>query len=915
MIIKDVDAPRMFGVYISNISVSIGWGGQGGSLQMTLVEDETNGVVLDKDVNGNPFYGGGPNSPTTGTACYFKYGGFYFGGIFQRWTFKENPTSGRTYDIVLESPSKLLDGVQLIIENFNGATDLFANQYNQGAASSNIASFHSFYGSGSCFNVYNLFAYYENPIYGFETTLLGGNFGASGFNSSGMPVLSMLFAIESLMKHEPLNNNPWGGPMRFSGLADPLSEDSVTKYGFDISNLVSFYRSIGVTTQDLMNIRIQGPVKNVNGLMQELAEFHQFDFYYSIQPESGIEVLDVDQQYIGHGGQIPNNLKPTIYAQIANKTKPPEPNRIKKYIEEVRNREDKILMSYNVGKEFADTVTQKFIWGGRRTRYLEYHFGSSLNPDITFAVWGQRSTQVKNSPNIIGLAGAVYGAPFNVPGFGIYVPDIGVYRCKPFEIRMALEGKESWQFWKTMEVISGSEPNGYRQLISSPFSATQEVTVDILNFLRQGVGNSYDLICTNLSRANKAWDERLNTIGDKIFAAVSAVANNSYKQDYFIPLPSESYQTNYNIYSPDEDFIDGYYMRSWSVASSAFIQYGLHAPSLDASFFDGSGKMQACVGYPILRGIRNGGTADLSALGSDYSGGVNKAFGSVLTKKGQPDGESFWYVPNLSGTGQFAVMFKTGCQPREFDKVTTPDFGLTYIAEILFGIKIPPQLYIGSGKQSLQIAIPPDVLDPVYFGIPQESQRFNYGPWITLIPEKGGNYSPNGKAEASEITQLVPETYGSYTDLTIAGGIYAQVSTAKMHESETGSIELAGAPSFNIGQRFAGDGPYVSGMDISADATGGVKTTYKFNTWTPEFGKLTKYNLDRIAKINKSSWARSQKLRSEIEKPPFPKFKFEKTNFDMRDKAKMSHVDPAAFNQLFKQAPRVNQGNLNTNVQ
>lgn len=908
----------MFGIYISNITVNMAVNGQGGTLQMTLVEDETNGVLLEKDANGNPFFGGGPNSPTTGTACYFKYGGFYFGGIFQRWSYKESPSSGRTYDIILESPSKLMDGVQLIIENWNGATDLFANQYNQYESSTNIATFHSFY--TNYYNVYNLFAFFENPIYGLNYNESGGNFGSSGFNSSGMPVLSILSAVELLIKHEPYNNSPWGGPIRFSGQnSGPKLSPSATEYALNISNLENFYRGIGLTDRDLIALRLQGPVKSVNSLFQELAEFHQFDYYYSIQPESGIDGLS------DGGAQIPNSLKPTIYLQIVDKSVPPEPNRIKQFIEEVRNRKDKILMSYNVGKELADVVTQKIIWGGRRTRYLEY------NPvDIAiagYAVWGQRnitSAVVKNNPNIVGSSGIVYGSPLAPAGIGIYISGFGIYRCTPFEIRMALEGKESWQFWKTMEIISRKEPNGIWNIYTAPFTASQEVTANVLNLLVQGIGNSYDAVNTSLQRANKAWNEEKNALSDKLFSAVSAVASNSYKQEYFVFLPSESANTRYNIYSPQEDFEDTYYMRSWSVASSAFIQYGLYAPSVDASFFDGSGKMQACVGYPILAG-RNGGTPDLSPLGSDYALGVNRASGNVISKKGQPDGESFWYTNDAYGfgsnTGTFGVMFKTGCQPREFDYVTTPDFGLTYVAQMLLGINIPPITYIGSGKESLQIAIPPDVLDPTYFGIPQESQRFNYGPWITLKEDTvidgilvRGNYSPDGKAEASEISQLTPEVYGSYSDLRIAGSIYAQVSTAKMHESETGSIELAGAPSFNIGERFVGDGPYVSGMDISADATGGVKTTYKFNTWTPEFGKLAKYNLDRIAKINKNSWARAQKLRSEIERPPFPKLKFEKTNFDMQDKAKSAHTNSSAFSNLVRPVARVNQSNIKNDI-
>ena len=38
--------PMMFGAYIASISTSIGWGGQGGTCQLTLVEDPPNGVNI-----------------------------------------------------------------------------------------------------------------------------------------------------------------------------------------------------------------------------------------------------------------------------------------------------------------------------------------------------------------------------------------------------------------------------------------------------------------------------------------------------------------------------------------------------------------------------------------------------------------------------------------------------------------------------------------------------------------------------------------------------------------------------------------------------------------------------------------------------------------------------------------------------
>ncbi len=949
----------MFGAYVSNLSVSIGWGGQGGSLQVTLIEDPINGIFIPKengevDGTGNPFYGA-PNSPSTGTPCFFKLGKFYFAGIFQRWTYKEDAVNGRTYDVILESPSKLMDGVQLIIENFNGATDLFANQYNQWQFSTNAYGggnepiFDAVYGNtksrqdrnGTATNIFNLFAYWENPDYGWHTAIDDGvfgkggvkpnnrpkqiynNFGASGFNSSGTSILKLLIASDELMKVD--SENKFGGGIQF-GLDKPEIEAGVSsEYDFDWDALAKFYVEEGIDSAELDNIRIQGPVKSINGLVSELAEFHQFDFYYTINPQGGPDTVNnlivyhndpknygVEIQSSEGGGLLSDTRQPMVTQEraeialkVTSKRKPPKAHAIRDFIKEevALPKEERSIMSYDLGKEFADSTTQKMIWGSRRTRYLEINgrvrTGSTtkafgFNPSVSsqYAVWGKNNSNVTDAYNMVGLAGIVYG---NLSGARrIFIPGYGDYLATPLEMRMALGGKTPWQIYKTFQTLSNNEPNGQNDIFSTPWSATQDFTSDLLNQLSRNIGNSFDLTVTNLTKANNQWLPALNQINDTIFSGVSAIANSSYKQEYYCLLPNEISNPYYNVYYPEDE---SEAIKTWDISSSAFIKYGQFSPVLDVSYFDQSGKMLPSVGYPYAS---TQGQIDLSSLGSDYTLGINGANGLVVSKKGGPSGESYFYSP----FGRFGTLFKTGSQPKIFDAMTTPDFGLTKLAAFFFGINIPPSAYIANGKESLQFQIPPDVLQPEYFGIPQESQRFSYGPWITLNKESGGFYSPFGKAEAQEITQLNPETFGGYAELQDAGGVYAAVANTDMYESESGYMQMVGAPAWNLGERFVSLGPYVSSMDITVDATGGIATSYKFNTWTPEFGKLSKYNVDRIAKTNKSAWSRSQQLRGKISKPPLPKLPFERSDYKELNKAKESaHAMNVIMTNMANQIP------------
>jgi len=904
----------MFGAYVKNLSVSLGWGGQGGSMQLTLVEDETNDVVIPKDENGYPFYGS-DDSPQTGTACYFKYGNFYFGGIFQRWTYKEDAVNGRTYDVVLESPSKYMDGVQLIIENFNGAYDRFANQFNNFEVSTNMgAGFHATYGAGenggggSIYNVFNLFGAFENPFYG---PTVYNNFGLSGFRSDGMPLGNILFALDVLIERS--TSEPFGGPIV---LGETNTGGAASLYGLNVDALVAFFTSYGFSNDSLNDYSIQGPVKSVNGLFGELAELFQFDFYFDIQPAVGVAALAEG------GGKL---SEADIYLRVTDKAQPPEPNKIRQFIQSELAKPDheKIVMSYSLGKEFSTAATQKIVWGARRSRYLE------INPSVqSGAIWGKTSSVVSNSYNVLpGYAGSIYSS-LDTP-HTIYIEGFGSYSATPFEMRMAMGGKECWQTFKTMETIKGVEPNGENDPVTAPWSSTTDFTSAMLNLLNQDIGNAYDLINTNFQNALKQWNgsEEYGKRADRIFSGVAAIANSSYKQEFLVSLPSEVYNLNYNIYYPTFTDSDGNAeyesesKKAWDVASSAFIDIRYYSPTIDVGMFDSDGKLESLVGYPLtgtprtVGGVGYPGSADLSALGSDYAFGTRLASGLVVSKKGSPETETYW-APNWFDTssGALQVVFKTGCAPKDYDGYTTPDFGLTVLSDLFFGIAMPPEKYIGTGKTSLQFQIPPDTLMPSYFGIPQESQRFNYGPWATLVPGNSlgipGFYSPFGLAEAQE-TELAPETYGGYSNLQRVGSITAQVADSSMHESESGYCQVVGAPSVNLGERFQTTGPYVTNMDISVDAVGGVTTTYKFNTWTPEFGKIAKYNIDRIAKTNKTAWTKAQRNRGKINKPPFPKIKFEKTDFKELQREKQAFVDNNGWKFIFGIKDQVNQGNVN----
>ena len=818
---KEYPPLTMFNAYVSNLSTSIGWGGQGGSMQLKLVEDPENDKIIPKDSNGDPFTGNSPNSPKVGSACYFKYGNFYFGGIFQRWTYSES-VSGRTYDIILESPAKLMDGVQCIVEDFNSATDIFIADSQGGYFSTNVGGSFVGYGTAGLNNIYNLFAYYETPYDGF--------FGASNFNSSGVEVDKLLYALNYLAK----GNSPsyLGGPIVYKQ----------TNYDLNVDEVLNKVTQVWSSYDDAY--RIKGPVQSVNGLIQDISNVLQLDYYYEVRHNvSNFSVSNYDDG----GGVISNAL---INVRVVDKGVPPNPRAIREFV--AAEKDSGMVVSYSVGQEFGDAVNQRMIYGGNRTRY-------QLAPIATCEpIWGARSEIGNPHPyNTQGLTYDVQSGP-NKP---IYI-NLGndfnnaVYIATLFEIRMALGGKQSWETFKTFETMAGVEPNGYNNLFACPWTGSFGSTKDVLNFISEGSGNSYDMVQTNTEMQRKQYVKSANEFADKIFSSVSVVANTYYCQQFLVPMVSESGNYNQMNYNPPGDFK---ILKAWETSDAAFVQNKL---CTDLKFFDGDGRQKSMVAYtrdPL---------ADFSSLGSDYANGAAELSGYLVSSKGTPDKEMYW-----DGNTHW-VAYKTGGQVRYYDYITTPDFGLTVLAKYFFNLDIPPENYIKPGNSALQLSIPPDCFVPAVCGVPQQSNRYNYGPWITLSSAS----TFDAKAEVQHDESMRPETYGGYAALNVIGGISATTGAGAMTELESGYIEVVGAPAGSLGERFAASGPFVSDLSINV-STSGVKTTYKFNTYTPNFGKLAKYNVDRIAKVNKNSFAYAQKYRDKIEKRPFPAFKFEKTDF------------------------------------
>jgi hypothetical protein len=181
------------------------------------------------------------------------------------------------------------------------------------------------------------------------------------------------------------------------------------------------------------------------------------------------------------------------------------------------------------------------------------------------------------------------------------------------------------------------------------------------------------------------------------------------------------------------------------------------------------------------------------------------------------------------------------------------------------------------------------------FGI--HSNLLTYGPWFKL-GLMGGT-----KIEQDE--GLVPWEYNSYQYMNIAGQSKADEGLTNMQAGEKGEITVPGYPtlplgaelgavagglfaagsqcvknrtisltSVNVGTskknscvswkspgRWTGAyGPNITSINVSI-STQGIQTTYTMSTYTPKFGRFTKYNADRLKQVGQLS-LKAQKVFS-----------------------------------------------------
>jgi hypothetical protein len=836
---------KFLGAYVVNVSLSMGWGAESGYCNLELVEEPKDGAIF--------------NPPSIGTACLFQVGKLSFGGILKKYDYKVSAGEGRRYSVTIESPGTILNGVYLVLSKFQGT--IYTDDSN--IDNSTLKPI-MIYGKSYPTNIINVYAHKENYR-------KGGKFGAADLNDLGYPVKNIISDINSTIK-----DGTFGGKIYYSE----------SQYDLDLSDLQQVIDLIP-------GFRISGDFITINDFIGKITDMGLFDFTYT--------VTGTPDQY----GVLGANSNATIKVKVLSRRVPPTPNAIKSIIDGYNAAQDKNVVSYSIGKEIPDVTTQQVLIGGQASRYW------LANRKYILPIWGSLGTG-QTATYFYGNSLYEYGNMFapvrvTIDGGGEYGEGNYTYvDTNLLELRCALGSRDAWTAYHILLAIR----DGVDGVTFGNFSITQNDFSKLL----QGKLSPNDLIDTSISHAetmasymygmepiSDTYQDYAQRVVNARYNSIRKAAEKFYGREFLVAIPAEpgGVENNFRWVSFDQKAEN-----SWDIADSAWAGNNSNSYFPDLSFYDNNGRMEAIAIYP------NYNNMDFSDLGNDY--GRSFAFGTNYGVVVKANVDTRWGIrwldiatssvdsngniqtdsagnPIITKTTYGFVKVDVPAIPI-YDEYTSTYNGFNVLCNLIFGTNILPGYHNMFGFENLDFEMPPSYVAPEYIGIPQESQRYVWGPWYSFNADGGHK----GKVSIENNTEMRPELFGSTTLLNQAASTFVNAELTSVTESETGFLELAELPQYGLAERFFGSGPYVTSMSISISANGGYNTTYNFQNWTKKFAQFARYNIDQFIKGRSHVFQFQKQLRDLFRNPPaFPLGKLY-----AKSEPKLPKINPVANNMI-----------------
>lgn len=427
------------GLSVRDFSCQNGWNDQNSTLTVTLVQDNCTGPreYFDTDFNWtSDTFDGDPgfNYAPLGSSAIFKIGevrngsditfdGFEFAGIIQSYNVQDSSDGLAIVTVNLIAPNVLLQGTQLILDNYTQPINVFGNtHYPQNVL--NLVNVYGYLESElgfACPNIPNYSIYPSgNDPFGPGLGTPGNAFGGAQKTSAGVPWKLIKQAMQILcggqyngdvVSDQNLNFSSSPGTLKYiAGIGtygsipsdqyildiSELPGDIVQDEGYDDPNAGGG----GGTSEDLnqsnQNYRINASVMTVTDIINQVAEDAGVDYVVHLLPTKAIGYPSSCNSKTGGTGPVTNVIKIRSVPRI-DVPDSVTLGSINAFIEEASG--NNILIDSSVGQELVVENNAAYIIGGQRQDLFQvYDYDNAQQGDsgLIYPFLGYQP-EVKNS--------------------------------------------------------------------------------------------------------------------------------------------------------------------------------------------------------------------------------------------------------------------------------------------------------------------------------------------------------------------------------------------------------------------------------------------------------------------------------------------------------------------------------------
>jgi hypothetical protein len=819
------------GCSVKSFSCTIGWNEQVTTLTVELVEDPCAGpkVYYNRPGHEGTWTQADPGfeayQPTVGGPVYFRVADFEFAGVVQSWNRTDSPAGLKEYSISISDPRFILQNTQLILNENNGSV-------------------------GNLFNVINVFGFLESH-----------GFGSSDMNDQGVPWTLVKLATSTLLSGE---RNATFGPA--GGIAFRTHDWNGTNI------LGGKFGLVKSTGSDTYRSSLQTSFGGNGWYTAYFLDLHDIPFaasHYRLGADS-MTVMDLISQVCDDAGcdyyvemfLTAQNQK-IIKIRTQARRSQPVMGRIQEFVDTRDN-----IISKNIGRELRNEPTSSFATGANQQTFFttaSYEPWWGLDEDGNAITYGTTTTNIP----------AEYGTVWNVEmdfrklNTTLSVP-LGADKAyvDELEMRAAIKGIDDWKAYCTSFNAYGGTTTGqwlYGRGYKNPFKDAANNAADPpANGVNNGPGNCPGGGGFTLNPpANPLLME-----GDieKVHAFISAFAGEYYGKKILVTTDAERY---YNTEAQKDYYSKVPAGDAWIEDGGSWL--GITKPSayLDP-FTSDTGMIAGGCGFSASVGFVEGGEAVTDGTyiyvraqaASEFITGVKTVvtLSNAVEYKVQENGASDDFAGTiLVGRAQGRLLSKLTATVGQFN------FGG---ADVAFGLS-KKRLY------------------PLQVEVPMRSNYTKYGPF----PYQG----PPGPVNMKPSDDLSPWNYGDAGTMTLVANAQSEDGLTFMQEGERGSINWPGYPEHRLGAELRSShqnfinynltqfpwviglssyhylylpissatgsfGPNITSIAVNV-SDGGINTTYELTTFTPNFGRLSKINTERIKQSAKNRVAQAKHRR------------------------------------------------------